>query len=320
MARLALLLCVPVALWRDRGFFSYWLRNPGAFDARALRDVAVHDLLPVAEAAVLALACAGLGARVLRRLLPGERPDGARPFSFALGLAALGWCAFVLGLAGLLTPAALGALAAAALLAADLRAAIPERPKLPRLDAAAALASGAMGLAAFNALVTALAPATAWDVLAYHLALPKIYLKEGRALELPWLIHGHWPHLMEAFYALPLALGSDAVAALTHAAACAALTAAIWLAARRELGEKAAWISASLFAAQPALHMVAGTAHNDGALALFVFLSVWAAYEWKETSRDGWLAVSCLLAGAAACAKLHGLVVAATLAGLVALR
>src|SRR5262249_42540158 len=110
-----------------------------------------------------------------------------------------------------------------------------------------------LACAAWHVLVAALASPTDWDVLAYHLAVPKLYYSHGGVLEIPWLLHSHWPHLMETLYVIPLDLGRDNVAALIHAGACAALVSAVFAAAYEEWGGLAAWTSAALLAAQPVM-------------------------------------------------------------------
>lgn len=307
-------------LWRNRGAWAYALGRSGAFTFASVGEIAGQSALSLATAAFFCLVFWGIGRKLLRRILGGEPEDPLSDcHAFALGLGAAASALFCLGLAGGLTPLGLGAVGAAAALAA-----IPEflsrlrRPsapaKSPMIDVWLVLPSAALGLVAFNVLVTALAPPVAWDVLAYHLALPKLYLRWSRIEEIPWMIHSHWPHIMEVLYALPLAWGGEATAALLHAAACAALAAGLWIVARAEFGEDAALIALSLWAAQPALLVLAGTAHSDGALSLFVFLSTAAAINWKRGGRDGWLLLGGVLAGLAAGCKLHGAVHLASLA------
>jgi hypothetical protein len=317
-----------IVFWRDRGVLSYALRHPRAFTAASAGEILAESALPLAAAFFFCLVCWGLGRRLLGRMLQGEAEGSplAGCHAFALGLGVVASLSFWVGLAGGLVPIGLAALCAAAVLAAAPECLVLLR-RLPSLGVGRPTISPwlilpvvALGLVAFNALVTALAPPVAWDVLAYHLALPKLYLRWGRIEEIPWMIHSHWPHLMEALYALPLAWGGETTAALLHGAACAALAAALWRVARAEMGDAAAWVTVALWASQTSLLVLAGTAHSDGAVALFIFLSTAAVIDWKRTSRGGWLLLGGLLAGFAASSKLHGAVHLASLAAWVGLQ
>jgi hypothetical protein len=161
-----------------------------------------------------------------------------------------------------------------------------------------------------------LAPPTGFDVTSYHLAIPKIYLRAGAIIELPWDFHSRWPHLMETFYCLPLALGCDRAAALIHVLACGVLILAVYCAAKDELGGEGALLAAALLACQPVLHYVLPDAHSDGALTLFHFLACLALWQWRKSDSLGWLAASALLSGVAASCKLQGLALTAALAAM----
>jgi hypothetical protein len=306
-----------LAFLPDRGFWAYVAGPPFRLDTASAATILYHDVVPLSLAALFACACWGLGRRLLRSLAPGVDGLLSHCWAFGLGLGVCAQSVFLLGVCGGLNAPCL--LAGSALLAAA--AARELGPALPRLAArfsrpfaggtvwSGALA-GFLASVAWHALICALAPPTDWDSLAYHLALPKIYWKSGRILEIPWLMHSHWPHLMEALYSVPVALRLDTAAALIHAGVCAALTLAIFAAGRRELGRAAGALAAALFASQPVVLRLAGTPHSDGALAFFHFLSAAAIWEWRRgggARRMGLLALAGLLAGFASAAKLHGI-------------
>ncbi len=288
---------------RGAGFWGYALRHPRAFDADSLRLLAGYGVGPVLLASGLWAAALGLGRRALRALgaPPRDALDGAA--AAALGLGLLGQGVFLLGwTAGLRPPL----LAAAARGPAGRAGGGGSRPslRLPRLGARSGAAAGLLAFAALAALATALAPPVAWDVRAYHLAIPELGLRAGRWTPLPWLLHAHWPHLMEGLYALPLAAGRDGAAALVHALTAGILVAAVFAAAKRSAGPAAAWTAALLLAAQPAFLAEAGTAHSDAAAALFAFAAAHALARWDEEGSPSWLAAAGLLAGLGAAAKL----------------
>jgi hypothetical protein len=291
---------------RVAGFFRFLIDRPSAFDAVSLRTTIEYGIWPLILSLGLWLVALGLGRRALRAR---EALDSIA--AAALGLGLMGQAAFLVGWAGGLRPAPLACLVvvAAALAADELRLPAFKRPRLSPIAGAAA---GLLAFAALFVLLTALAPPTAWDVRAYHLALPELYLKAGRLVDVPWMIHSHWPHLMETLYALPLAAGRDGAAALLHAGAAGLLVAGVFLAARAAGGPAAGWTAALLLAAQPALLREAGTAHADALTSLCAFAAAALLARWERERNDGVLLAAGALAGLCAASKLTGL---AALAG-----
>ena len=284
---------------RAPGFWGHLLRSPGVIDGDSLRAVLSYAVGPLLMAGAFWVVSWGLGRRVLRAAaVPGEVIIPA-----ALGLGLLGQATFFLGWAGGLSPwpLALLFLTAAALAAGELRP--PAWPR-PRPGPLAGAAAGLLAFAGVCALLRALAPPTEWDVRAYHLALPELALRAGRDASVAWMLHSHWPHLMENLYALPLAAGRDGAAALIHLGASGLLLAGVFSCARRAAGPVAAGVAVLLLAAQPALLREAGTAHSDGAAALFAFAAAGALSRWDKKGGAPWLAAAGALAGFAASSKM----------------
>ena len=290
----------------QRGFWGYLLVGGGALDGRSVLLWLGWGLWPLFLAAGLWAAALGLGHRAHRSL--GVEPEGGleRIAAAALGLALIGQAVFLLGVAGLLRPVPLSLLAAsAAALGWSALPRVGKHSKTQGLTPLTGAAAGLLGYGAVHWLVTALAPPTDWDARAYHLAVPELCLAAGRALELPWLLHAHWPQLMEWVNVLPLAAGRDGAAALVHAGAAAALVAGAAAAARAH-GRPAAWTAALVLAGQPALLATAPVAHSDGAAALLFLAAAAALARWDADRTDGRLVLAGLLAGFSASAKVFG--------------
>ncbi len=286
------------ALFADRGALGWWARHPSAFGADSLWTLIAGSALPVAAVALFAW----LASAAARRL---RAPAGVA--ALGLGLGAAAWSSALLGMAGWYSRASFGAVALALLALAlpELRACAWKRgaPRDPWALALAALLAYALA----DALVRACAPPAGWDATAYHLVLPKLYLKAGRIVELPWLKDSYWPHLMQTLYGWPLAFGSESGAALLNLLLCAALVRGVYAAGRDEASPAAGWLAAALLACQPVLRYVDADAHVDGALAFFHFaacLSLWR----------GDFVAAALLSGLGAATKLPGLALSAALA------
>ena len=303
-------LAAAVSLWRDRAAWGF--AASGAFDGRSLRYLASYALWPTLLAAA-ALALCWLAGRGLWRLAEAPALDGGIEELAALGLGvgAAGFLALIVGENGLYDRRGVGLVAA--LLASLAAGGVRRLPRVAWKRAAhpsplLVLCGAALLAALFHAAVRAVAPPTDWDCLAYHLALPKLYLGRGAVVELPWLLHSHWPHAMELLYGAALGAGRDGAAALAHAGLCAAWVLLVGLTAER-WGEADGWAAAAVAASQPVALSLAGLPHSDGAWAFLHLAAAAALWRWKESERRAWLLAGALLAGAAASCKLLGLLV-----------
>ncbi len=304
---------------RNPGFWGYALGTPGALTLASIGSSQAFNAVSIFLAIVMAAAATAGGAAIRR--LP---PDSTLAYveAFALGLGALGLAFLLYGLGSGYDPAALIVLVGIFALVGGL--ALNPREEIARLlrrpqpvpwpaHPAAPVLGALLAFCVWHVLCLALAPATEWDVLAYHLALPKLYLRAERIIAVPWLVHSHWPHLAEVLYGAPLALGSESGAAALHALACLGLAAAAWDWGRRRLDAASAGLGACLLAAQPLFLRFAGTAHSDGLMALFFFLGAASLWDWVGAGGTHRLVRAGVFAGLCASSKLPGLVLAAGL-------
>jgi len=305
-----LLLWTAWTLSRNAAVIRYLATTPGAWDLSSLGAFLGITVVPGLAAALLLLLLWGAGRRLCRSMsIPADGALAVLPGALALGL--FGTVLFAAGTAGSMS---LGiSLCLAAVVAAGTAEAwasrgslrLPGRPgKVPLWKTALAVA---LGFAFFHVLINALAPPVGWDALAYHLAIPRLYLDADAVRRIPWLLQSYWPHLLELVYAVPLALGHESGAALIHAAVCAALVFTVHRVGREEGGEAVGWTAAALLASQPAFLEVAAEPHCDGALALFHLLACLALWRWSKEGEGGLLAAAGLCSGLASAVKLQGL-------------
>jgi hypothetical protein len=148
------------------------------------------------------------------------------------------------------------------------------------LHLSSALTASLLGIAALLALLCAQLPPSTLDELAYHLAVPKLWALEGRAVELPLLSHSWFPLGIESAD-LPLLtiLGDDGAIAshLLHLFAAIATAALIFGWIREKVGSGPALIGTLAIVSTPALLTTAGFSWNDWPLlgitvALFIAL------------------------------------------------
>ena len=267
-------------------------------------------MISLAIWALVLWVCFGVGARVLTGLR--VRTAGLAeeiPFAVGLGLGLLAYLVLGLGALGRLQ-----VWVVVALLAGLAALGWPAMARLLRRIAAARIRAwrwSAVPLLLFFVMATALsligalAPAADndYDGLVYHLAIPKVYLRDGRIHAVPWLSHSNFPFTVEMLYLLGLLLRDDSLAKLFHFAYGWLGVCAIFAFARHWWGARAGWLGAAIFAAVPLVAWEMMSAYNELAFALYAFLTIYAlarAWQEKEEGRgNGWLWTGAILCGLA---------------------
>lgn len=157
-----------------------------------------------------------------------------------------------------------------------------------------------LGIVFACAIVWATLPPATIDEVAYHLAVPKSWVLDGRVTELPLIATSYFPFGVESAHLPALSLLGDVGALSAHlvhlALAAAVLVLVIrWVAARASMG--AALLAAAALATAPALMTSAGLAWNEWpllgiALVLFFSLEQLAAAEGPQAASTVAVAVA----------------------------
>ncbi len=171
------------------------------------------------------------------------------------------------------------------------------------------LALLAIALALIIALVSVLAPSDIleWDTLAYHLAVPKIWLHDGQIHPISFIHHSNFPLAVDNLYIWGLSWGGESGAkAFTLAFHIYGILAIFGL-ARQVYGEVAAWWAAVAWATIPAVLWLSGTGYIDVQNGLYAGLGIlFAALLARDRAAEyGWL--SGVMLGLAAGSKYTGL-------------
>jgi len=268
-------------------------------------------MLGVLITLVVAKGCVGVGEAVLRRWM--ARFDPALRFGAGglAGLGLLGTITFFLGLipggfnfgvyvVGLFAVAGLGLL-------------VRDRKefgfRFPR-DANAIFVIALVVVSLFS-LVAALAPSgtSDWDTLAYHLAVPKLWLHVGHMYSVPALHHSNFPDVIDDLYVWGLTWGGQAGAKAFSLAYFLLGLPAIFGFARQRYGQKAGWWAALAFGTVPVVMWETGSAYIDVGHGLFAGLGIaFAALSVSEESeRFGATILAGIFLGFAAASKYTGL-------------
>lgn len=155
-------------------------------------------------------------------------------------------------------------------------------------------------------MVNSLVLPLAWDRIAYHLAVPRIYIGEERIVEIPFIVHSNWPFNMEMLYALALLVGSERLPQLLAFSFSVLTGCGLALVAGRHFDRRVGLLAMALFISMPVVRRESGTAMIDVPLGLYALLAVAAMARWRFSGGRSWMILSALFAGFAAGVKLTG--------------
>ncbi|RYG37944.1 hypothetical protein EON81_05155 [bacterium] len=249
-----------------------------------------------------AAGAAGVGRFLIGRATDGLPEDARLGLHGLVGLGALGFLCLPLGL----IPGGFGwgpwVVLVVAL--AGLAQLIVKRPTFEKGEANGLLFKVAIGLAVTLSVIGALAPADSieWDSLAYHLAVPKMWLAEGRMTYVPFIHHSNFPLSVDGLFVWGMAWGGEIGAKLFSPAFFLYGLLAIGGLARHRYGGAAGRWAALAYAATPLAIWLSGTAYIDVAHGLFAGLGLVLLFLAPER----WLAAGALI-GLAAGSKYTGL-------------
>jgi 4-amino-4-deoxy-L-arabinose transferase-like glycosyltransferase len=244
---------------------------------------------------------AGLGRRLVSKLLVDDGPVAQLVISTGLGMGVLSLLVQVMGLLGLLylVPVLSLMLVLGIVLWRDLGASLQELRNIRCPRSTNGFQRWLLVYAAVSLALTfliALAPPVGWDTLVYHLTGPRFFVESGRfvhPIDLPYL---GFPQLGEMHFTLGLLLGSERAAPLFHFGyGVLAVTITVIL-TRRFFGNRASWMAAALLLSVPTLFSLMTRAYVDATLVFYATAAVYAFLRWREqwvvenrTDNRGWL-------------------------------
>lgn len=162
-------------------------------------------------------------------------------------------------------------------------------------------------LIALNFLVS-LSPPYHYDVLAYHLTIPKLYINAHKIVYLPSIFYSNLPMLVETIYMLGMLLHGAILSNLIACSMGVALSLAIFLFCRRFFGIKVAILASLTFYSFPMVIRLAHTPHVDVQFALFVFMGLYALFLYLDSQDIKFLMLSSIFAGLGISSKIFGIV------------
>lgn len=155
-------------------------------------------------------------------------------------------------------------------------------------------------------LAYAFIPPLWWDELAYHLAVPKIYLENNGIIYIPFIPYSNWPMEAEMLFTLGLVFKSETTSHLIEWT-CFILTCwAIYLFGEKYFSKQVALIATATYTSTPIVYTLAGTAFIEHTLIMFVFMSTFYFFNWTQQNNNRDLMLSAIFGGLAASTKLNG--------------
>ncbi len=259
---------------------------------------------------LVCLALALIGQRILRPWI--EHMDPAERWGIAglLSLGALGWLTFFVGLIPGGLKLGYGVLAICLVGGATVCLLKPRAEwKLSMPKGVRLVFPLAIAILALLPFVAVLAPSDMldWDSLAYHLAVPKVWLQAGQIAFLPYDHHSNFPLVVDNLYVWGESWGGQHGAKAFSWAFLIFGLMAIFGASRRWYGKDAGWWAALAFAGIPLVLWESGTAYIDVANGLFAGFALLYAAEFLQSRHPRYLILIALLLGFAAGSKYTGL-------------
>jgi len=255
------------------------------------------------------LAAVGYGAVAMRALgVLNDMAVGLRiSLSFALGLGIIGWLVLPLSVVAGLNDATLGALLGLGILGIVSLLPIKMMAAKESWSTIQLLLGGALLVVLVFDLIEAMAPPSDADSLAYHFALPKLFIELGQVAFIPRAVDGATPMLVQMTYVPVLNFGDERGLNLWALLSGWAAVALVFFLSRIHMTRTWSLVTALLFASAPAIIYGAGSGQVETRLALFVMVCAWSMAQFFKTERFAYVVLAGVAAGFFGGAKLTGL-------------
>ena len=170
---------------------------------------------------------------------------------------------------------------------------------------------GAVLLILIAEIILGFLPPTARDELTHHLAIPKLYARAGRIIEVPIAPYAYYPMLLDMLYTPWIYWGYDFIAKHIHALFGFLTGLLIYVYLTRRMNEVYGLLGFFFFISTPAVLRLSHWAYIDLGITFFSTASLVCLLRWHEQrGASHWLAMAALSLGFALATKPNGLVAA----------
>jgi hypothetical protein len=161
----------------------------------------------------------------------------------------------------------------------------------------------------FSIIILASVPPASQDALNHHLAVPKLYLKQGGIYEIPSMVFSYYPMNLNLLYLIPLYFGNDIVPKFIHFSFALLTSWLIFHYLKRRINIIYALFGVIFFLSIPIIARLSITVYVDLGLIFFTTASLLLLLKWIE---DGFplkfLIISASICGLALGTKYNGLI------------
>ena len=155
-----------------------------------------------------------------------------------------------------------------------------------------------------------LTPVIDRDGLIHHLAIPKLWLKNGGFYETRWAIFSYYPMNLDLLYLIPLYLKKDFLAKFIHMGFGVGTGLLIYLYLKNKLSRAAGLLGALVFLSTPMIIRLSTQAYVDLGLVFFTTASLLALVRYRDGGylKWQWLILASVAMGLALGTKYNALV------------
>jgi 4-amino-4-deoxy-L-arabinose transferase-like glycosyltransferase len=153
-------------------------------------------------------------------------------------------------------------------------------------------------------------PPVSKDALTHHLAVPKLYIKNGGIYEIPRLVVSYYPMNLDLLYVIPLYFNNDIIPKFIHFSFALFTTLVIFYYLRKRIDGLYALFGMLLFLSLPVIIKLSITAYVDLGLIFFSTASLVSLFNWIGNDfKLRYLLLSAVCCGLALGTKYNGLIV-----------
>lgn len=161
----------------------------------------------------------------------------------------------------------------------------------------------------FPLFANALVPPYNYDAVAYHLAIPKIFIQQNSINYISFIPYSNWPLETELLFTLSLLISSEEVAQLITWITLILVSLSLFYFGRKWFNSEVGLVAAAIFSSTPMVTTLAGTGLIELPLTLYTLLAIMTFLEWLTSGeRYNWI-LSAIFGGLAASTKLNGALV-----------
>lgn len=159
-------------------------------------------------------------------------------------------------------------------------------------------------------IILDLMPPIARDALIHHLALPKLWVEQGRFFHLPWAEFSYYPMNIDLLYTIPLYFKNDIIPQLIHLCFGLGTGFLVFLYLRDRLGKNWGLLGFLIFFSTPMILRLSTYAYVDLGMTFFITASVYGFIQWRTGAyvKASWFLMSAIAMGLAVGCKYNALI------------